>query len=123
MSVQPPVLAPAVAFADLAAGRAYAPVYQGRVIGRLCSTAGRDARTLLGAGESLGGTVVPFGDLGLDFQIYPRVRLRLIYYAGDDELTPSATLLLPPNIESFFCVEDVVVLSEGLVARLGGRSF
>ena len=94
-----------------------------RVIERLCHTAGRDEQTFRRAAEVLGGVPATDGDAGFDFQVYPRVRLRLVWYAGDEELPPSAVLLLPANIESFFCVEDTVVLSERLVSRLGGGRF
>ena len=114
---------PGVTFADLASARAYGPVYQQRVIERLCRTIGRDRDSLLLAAESLGAKVAPAGDLGLDFQIYPRVGVRLIWYAPDEDFGPSASLLLPQNIESFFCLEDVVVLSEGLISRLSGGPF
>ena len=120
---QPTELEPSVAFADLPGGRTYAPVYQGRVIYRLCGTAGREQATLEAAARALGGSPVAMGDVGFDFRIYPRIRLRLIWHAGDEELPPSATILLPANIEAFFNVEDTVVLSEGLVARLGGKPF
>ncbi len=120
---RPPEGPPKLNFADLPGGRAYAPVYQQRVIGRLCATAGRDKEALSRAGRSLGGVPVPGGDLGLDFQVYPRVRLRLLWYAGDEELTPSAVVLLPENVEAFLAVEDIVVLSERMVSRLSGGRF
>ena len=123
VSVQPEAMVPSISFAELPIGRTYAPVYQGRVISRLCHTAGRDEATLLEAAGRLGGEAVALGDLGFDFSLFPRVTLRMIWYAGDDELRPSASMLLPSNIETFFNVEDIVVLSEGLVARLGGRPF
>jgi hypothetical protein len=53
--------------------------------------------------------------------MFPRICLRLIWHAPDDEFPPSATILLPAAIESFFCTEDIVVLSERLTARLGRR--
>ncbi|MCK4276810.1 MAG: DUF3786 domain-containing protein [Phycisphaerae bacterium] len=114
---------PGVTFADLAGARAYGPVYHQRVIERVCRTIGRDRDSLLMGGESLGAKVAPVGDLGLDFRVYPRVGVRLIWYAGDEEFGPSASLLLPENIESFFCLEDVVVLSERLISRVSGGSF
>jgi len=131
VGARPPTAPPAVTFADLPAGRAYAPVYRGRVIERLCHTVGRDARTLRQAGAALGGRPVPgrappagsAPDLAMDFQVFPRVGVRLVWYAGDEELAPSASLLLPGNIESFFCTEDIVVLSERLVSRLSGGGF
>ncbi|KPK86430.1 MAG: hypothetical protein AMJ81_01225 [Phycisphaerae bacterium SM23_33] len=120
---RPSPQAPAVSFADLPAGRAYAPVYRRRVIERLCRTVGRDGRALRAAAEALGGRAAPEGDAAFDFRVYPRVRLRLVWYGGDQELEPSAVLLLPANIESFFCPEDIVVLSERLVSRWGGGRF
>jgi hypothetical protein len=122
VSSQPAQEPPTVTFADLPGGRGYASVYQQRVIGRLCRTVGRDGGTLRQAGQALGGSILrgdaPAGDLTMEFQVYPRLRVRLAWYAGDDELSPSAAMLLPANIESFFCLEDIVVLSERLVARL-----
>ena len=123
VSGRPASEAPAVTFADLPGGRAYDPVYQQRVIERLCRTVGRTREPLLGAGKALGGRPVQIGDVGFDFQAYPRVVLRLVWYAGDEELGPSGALLLPANIESFFCIEDIVVLSERLVSRLSGGTF
>ncbi len=54
---------------------------------------------------------------------FPACTLRLVWHAPDDEFPPAATLLLPANIESYFCIEDVVVLCERLVSRLCGRPF
>ena len=112
---------PAVTFADLATARSYAGVYQGRVIARLCATAGRDAETLRSAAEGLGGRPVDAADLTFDFDVFPRLTLRLVWHAPDEEFPPPATLLLPDNIETPLCAEDVTVLSESLVARLAGR--
>jgi hypothetical protein len=114
---------PEVTFADLPTARSYAGVYQGRVIARLCGTVGRSADTLRAAAEALGGRAVDGGDLAFDFALFPRLTLRLIWHAPDDEFPPSGSMLLPPNIESYFCSEDIVVLSERLVSRLCGRPF
>ncbi|NUQ61227.1 MAG: DUF3786 domain-containing protein [Pirellulales bacterium] len=114
---------PEITFADLPSGRTYAGVYQGRVVRRLCAKVGRNADTLDKACKSLGGQPAAGGDLAYEFQAFPRVSLRLLWHAADDEFPPSATLLLPGNIAEFFCVEDIVVLSEALVSRLGGAGF
>jgi len=63
------------------------------------------------------------GDMGYDFNLFPKISLRLLWYAPDEEFPPSATVLLPENILSFFSVEDTVVLSESLIARLSGKNF
>jgi len=120
---RPEALGPQVTFADLPAARTYAQVYHQRVIARLCATAGRDEKPLRAAADALRGRIVDVGDTAFDFDIFPRLSVRVIWHAADEEFPPSATLLLPANIESYFCIEDIVVLSEGLVSRLGGRSF
>jgi len=114
---------PSIVFADLPEARTYAGVYQGRVVGRLCGTVGRDAATLRAAGDALGARWLDAGDLALEIDAFPLLPMRLIWYAGDQELPPSASLLLPDNVAALLCVEDIVVLSECLVSRLAGKPF
>ncbi len=116
-------LAPEITFGDLSSARTYVSVYTKRVIGRLCATAGRDAQTLQAGASALGAREVKAGDMAFDLQPFPLVTVRIIWHAPDEEFGPSATMLFPPNIESFFCSEDIVVLSEQLVSRLSGRRF
>ena len=112
-----------VAFEDLASGRAYAPVYRNRVIGRLCAACGRDRESMLAAADRVGAGAVDTGSIAAEAQVFPRVRARLIWHAPDEEFPPSATLLLPGNIERYLCVEDIVVMSECLISRMAGRPF
>ncbi len=121
---RPEQLAPEITFADLPSARAYVSVYNKRVIGRLCATAGRDAQTLQAGASALGARWVRTGgDLAFDLKPFPLLAARVIWHAPDEEFGPSATMLFPRNIESFFCSEDIVVLSEQLVSRLSGRRF
>jgi hypothetical protein len=114
---------PAVTFASLPAGKTYAMVYENRVNCRLCAGVGKDRRTLLAAAAAVQARAAGGGDAALEINVFPRIPLRLVWYAGDEELMPSCTLLLPPNIDSFLSIEDIVVLSESFVSRLGGRPF
>jgi hypothetical protein len=118
---RPDRLPPEITFADLATARSYAKVYRQRAIARLCATVGRDSAQLAATAVELGGRAIAAGDAAFDFDVFPRLTLRLVWYAGDDELPPDATLLLPSNIESYFTAEDVVVLSERLTAALAGQ--
>jgi len=121
VSGRPEAGPPEVTFADMPGATAYAGVYRGRVNARLCATAGRDEASLRAGAEALGGREVEGGDAAFDFQVFPRIRVRLAWYAADEEFSPSATLLLPTNVEAYFCIEDIVVLSERLVSRLSGK--
>jgi hypothetical protein len=129
IATRPEPRPPQTTFAELPTARSYSGVYQQRVIARLCATAGRDAQTLSAAAAALGGRSAGHqppgwsGDLAFDFDVFPRSSLRLIWHGPDEEFPPSATLLLPENVEAYFCSEDIVVLSERLVSRLCGRPF
>ena len=120
---RPEAMPAEVAFADLAPARAYAGTYSRRVTQRLCETVGRDADSLRAASAALGARPVQAGDVAFDLDPMPRVVARIIWHAGDEEFPPSATMLFPANIQSFFCSEDIVVLSERIVSRLAGRPF
>ena len=120
---RPERLAPEITFADLQTARSYNQVYEARTVGRLCATVGRTEGPLREAARAIGGHRALGGDLAFDFDVFPRLALRLVWHAGDDEFPPSATILLPGNIEAFFCAEDTVVLSERLISRLCGRPF
>ena len=110
-------------FAEIPGAITYDKVYQGRVIERLCYTAGRDLATLTAAAAALDAQDADGGDKAFKFRIFPQIHLKLIWYAADDEFPPSATILLPENIFPALSIEDIVVLSEQLVARLGGKGF
>lgn len=110
-----------LSFADLPDARGYERVYRGRVIQRLCATAGRARDTFVQACERLGGQRVVFGDEGFRFQVFPALAVIVAWYDEDGEFSPSASVLYPDNVSSFLPAEDVVVLSEGLVGRLQGK--
>lgn len=123
ISGRPDRLLPEITFADLQTARTYTKVHDGRTVGRLCGTVGRTEDGLREAATGLGAHKALGGDMAFDFDMLPRVTLRLVWYAADEEFPPSATILLPSNIEDYFCSEDIVVLSECLVSRLCGRPF
>jgi hypothetical protein len=120
---QPAEQPPEVTFASFPAARTYAVVYEQRVNRRLCAGVGKNAERLPSAAAAIGAQPVRGGDLAYDVRMFPRLRLRLIWHSGDDELPPSCTVLLPANSEAFFCTEDIVVLSESFVSRLNGKPF
>ena len=120
---RPTVHLPGVTFASLPSARVYASVYENRVNRRLCASVAKDVAALQAAAADIASRVVDGGDFAFEINIFPRIRVRLVWYAGDQELAPSCTLLLPTNIESFLCTEDIVVMSELFVSRLGHKPF
>ena len=105
-----------VAFSDFQEIRGYESVYKGRVLGRLCATAGRDRDTFTQACLKLGATPVPYGDVGFEFRVFPQLSVILAWYAGDEEFPPAASFLFPDDILARLPLEDTIVLTEAIVA-------
>ena len=118
VSARPEPRPPEITFADLPSGRGYAGVYEKRVLRRLCATVGRDISTLRQAAAALEARETAGGDAAFRLDVFPRLAIQWIWHAPDEEFPPSATLLLPGNVQEFFCTEDIVVLCESCVSRL-----
>ena len=109
-----------ISFADIVEARGYEPVYRGRVLGRLCATAGRDRETFVRACERVGAERLDWGDEGFRFPVFPRLSAIIAWYRGDEDFPPNASFVYPDNIQSLLPIEDVIVLSEAVVSRLQG---
>ncbi len=107
-----------MSFGEIAELRGYKPVFDNRVIGRLCATAGRDRETFSKAGMALQAGPLEWGDVGFLFQVFPMLAVGIAWYAGDEELPPGVSFIYPDNVMAFLPLEDVVVLAEAVVARL-----
>ncbi len=106
-------------FADIPETRGYQGVYEGRVIKRLCFTVGRTADILDRAARAIGGEpCADEGDLAFRFQVLPRISLRVVWYAGDEDFPPNAVFLFQSNVVHLLPPEDIIVLSELVVGRM-----
>jgi hypothetical protein len=110
-----------ISFEEMPAARAYSGPYRGRVIRPFCSTVGRSREALLAAAAALGAEEISAGDAAVQLPVFPSVPLRIVWYAGDDELPPDATFLYGDNVSALLDVEDIVVCAERLVSRLRGK--
>ena len=110
-----------ISFEEMPDGRGYSVPYRGRVGGLFCGTVGRTREELLAAAAALGAEVVADGDAAVQLQVFPLLPLRIVWYAGDDELPPGATFLYGDNVGAILAVEDIVVMAERVVSRLRGK--
>jgi len=110
-----------LSFMDIPEARGYAQPYQGRVVGRFLRTSGRDEQTFRAAAKNLSGVPIEIGDAAYAFAVFPRAKMQVIWFRGDQELRPGVSFLYQQAIVEMFCVEDIVVMSELLVAALSGQ--
>lgn len=107
-----------ITFRDLPGGLVYYPTFMKRTIQPLVNAFGKDAPRLTEAGKTLGARPGEIGDAALIIDIFPRVPVHFILWAGDEELTPDLNLLLDANILAYLESEDVTIACEIITWRL-----
>ena len=111
-----------VAYREIPGAAFYFAAFVNRAIEPLKKAFGQNIAGLRRAAVRLNGVVVEFGDAGFDFQVFPKVPVRLILHAGDDEFPPEATILFDRSIERMLSPEDIAWLAGMVVYRLIGLS-
>jgi hypothetical protein len=67
------------------------------------------------------GRIVEGGDVAVDVATFPEVFVRIIFWKGDDDLPPEATMLFDRGLMDVYSMEDVAVLLTLIVKRLEMR--
>ncbi len=113
-----------ITYRDLPSGVVYFPTFSKRTTDQLTMRFGRDAAGLVKAAEQAGGLPGDMGDATVIIDIFPRVPITLVLWAGDDEFPARMNLLFDANITDYMEPEDVTVACEVLTWRLirGARS-
>jgi hypothetical protein len=83
---------------------------------------GRNVAGFRAAAARLNGSAVGFGDAAFDFRVLPRVPMRLILHAGDEEFPAEASILFDRSIGGILSPEDIAWLAGMVVYRLIGLS-
>jgi hypothetical protein len=109
-----------ITFRQIPDGHFYFDAFQRRARDPFLATFGKHPELFQRCAQRLGGLQVAAGDVGLVFQVLPRIAIHLVLWRGDDEFPPEAGILFDANIRQELAVEDVAVLSGMLVYRLMG---
>lgn len=111
-----------VAYREIPSAAFYYAAFLKRAVEPLKKVFGQNLAGLKLAAARLNGVAVEFGDAGFDFQVFPKVPVRLILHAGDDEFPAEATILFDRGIEGMLSPEDIAWLAGMVVYRLIGLS-
>ncbi len=107
-----------ISFKELPGGLFYQDPFYGRAVLPLVRFFGSQPAGLLRAGEGLGGKPVDQGDAGIELSPFPRLPVRIVIWAGDEEIPASGTILFDASAPEMLATEDFAVLAEYLVKRL-----
>ena len=81
---------------------------------------GNNGRLFVKCAEMLGALPVDIGDFGMDFPVFPHIRVQLVLWAGDEEFPADATILFDESVQRILSAEDIAVMCGSLVYRLIG---
>ncbi len=107
-----------VRFRDLPGGDAFFRGLHAVDTPRLAAAFGRRPQALLKAAERLGGRKAQGGDVAAELPALPRVPVRAIVGAGDEEFEPTATLLTDARAHMHLPLDGLWALSNLVVAGL-----
>lgn len=91
-------------------GMMFYPAFYKSSIVSLINTFGYDSSKLRKCGENLGGKEIKMGDVAFEFEVFPKVFCRVVIWEGDDEISPSATLLFDSSVQYMMHVESIIGL-------------
>ena len=106
------------AFRELPDGLMYDRAFRDRVEPPLLAAFGSRQERFASAARVLGGQPLAFGDAAFAFAALPRLPMAVIFYAGDDELPGTVSVLFDGAAGHYLPTEDLAVLGGLLVGSL-----
>lgn len=107
-----------IAYREIPGASFYFSAFVKRAIDPLKTVFGNRTEPFKEAAARLNGVPISIGDAGFEFQVFPKVPLRIILYAGDEEFEPEANILFDNTVGEFLSPEDAAWLAGMVVYRL-----
>lgn len=107
-----------VAYREIPGATFYFAAFVKRAVDPLKKVFGQNIAGLGRAAGRLKGEPAGIGDAGFEFRIFPKVPVRVILYAGDEEFPAEANILFDRSIGRVLSPEDVAWMAGMLVYRL-----
>jgi hypothetical protein len=107
-----------ITYAQLQGGKFYCPAFQKRTLEPILKCFGEKPELLPEVSRKFGGHRAGYGDISVNIDAFPFVRIVIVLWRGDDEVPTGGNILFDKNITDYLSTEDVVVLSETLIWKL-----
>lgn len=108
-----------ISFKETRDGKLFWPAFQESAIKPLVQSFQSDPEGLVrNLSYRLGGRRVEGGDVAVELATFSQVFVRMIFWKGDEELPPEASLLFDRGLTEIYSTEDVAVLLMAVVQRV-----
>jgi hypothetical protein len=103
-------------------GSIYYSTFKKRAIDPLVKTFSEDLQGFREAAALLEGSAESFGDASTTINAFPFVPVTYVLWQGDEEVSPSGTILFDASVSSFLPVEDIVLAASfGAYKLIGAK--
>ena len=107
-----------ISFKETKGGKLFWPAFQESCIKPLVQSFQTDPEGLLqNMAERLGCSRVEGGDVAVELATFPEVFVRMVFWKGDEELPPEASMLFDRGLTEIYSTEDVAVLLLAVAQR------
>ena len=113
-----PVSGEWISYREFPGGENYFPVFQSKATIPLVGFFGDNPQTMAEVAAELGGRPGRSGDASAVFEVFPRLPMQAIIWAGDDEFPAEGNILLDKSAAGYLSPEDIVWAAGRLVKRL-----
>ncbi|HPC89100.1 MAG TPA: DUF3786 domain-containing protein [Methanothrix sp.] len=111
-----------ISFKEVWGGQSFYPAFKDSTLRPLEESLKRDPDGLLkDLMERFGGQPVEGGDASVELVTFPEVRIRIIFWNGDEELPPEVTILFDRGLAEIITTEDIAVLLNFVAKSIVGQ--
>lgn len=108
-----------ISFKETEGGKLFWPAFKESTIKPLLQSFQLDPEGMVrNLSVRLGGRRVEGGDVSVELAILPEVYVRVVFWKGDEELPPEASILFDRGLTEIYSTEDVAVLLGALVQKV-----
>ncbi len=111
-----------VTYRELPGGLFYADAFRGYAERRLAQGFNGDLEKFRAAALCLKGDKLAFGDAAFEFIALPRILVGAVYWVGDEDLPPNATILFDAAASHYLPTDAIGALGSQLVSFLLGKA-
>lgn len=108
-----------VSLRELPGGQFYHQAFQGYTGNVLAAQIGDDLTAFRRGAEPIAEVRLPaFGDAAYAFRVLPNLHMAVIYWLGDDEFAPRASVLFDRAASHYLSIDGLAVVGSQLTARI-----
>jgi hypothetical protein len=108
-----------VSFRQIEGGALFYPNLRDSTLVPLAESFGKDPEGLVrNLMECRGGRMVEGGDAAVEIEVLPEVAVRTVFWKGDEDFSPEATMLFDRGLAGVLSTEDIAVMLHLMVQRV-----